>query len=120
MFLVVGDDNSRVKTKPFVVAVLLAMNVLVFIGQQLNDERAVFGWGAVPYEITHNVDLVGEKTIQAHGSFSTAALGGSTGGALRVIRAGKVCARPELIRAGVFWSHTLLTFHLFFSLAPGG
>ena len=61
MFLPLRDLNPTSRV-PFVTIGLIAINVLVFIYElSLGRELSTFiaGWGAVPFEITRWVDLVG-------------------------------------------------------------
>ncbi|MEK6607014.1 MAG: rhomboid family intramembrane serine protease [Myxococcota bacterium] len=62
MFFPIRDDNPRPGT-PFVVIGLIALNALVFLYQlSLGDERGelfVRAAGAIPFELTHLLDLTG-------------------------------------------------------------
>src|SRR5262252_1418331 len=58
MLLPIGDDNSMRRLTPVITYLLVAINVLVFL-YQLADPQFTSGYSVVPYEITHNVDLVG-------------------------------------------------------------
>ena len=63
MLFPIGDDNrGRLKT-PFVVYIIIAINAVVFlVFQQATRTEAgaefTYAYSVVPYEITHNVDLV--------------------------------------------------------------
>ena len=63
MLFPIGDDNQgRLKT-PFVVYIIIAINAVVFlVFQQATSTEAgaefTYAYSVVPYEITHNVDLV--------------------------------------------------------------
>jgi membrane associated rhomboid family serine protease len=57
MLLPIGDDNQGRLTTPFVVYIIVAINVVVFF-LQLADERFTLAYSAVPYKITHNVPTV--------------------------------------------------------------
>jgi membrane associated rhomboid family serine protease len=48
-------DNQPTTTFPWMTVLLIALNVLVYIGQQAMPLDG--SWSLVPYEITHNVDL---------------------------------------------------------------
>ena len=50
-------DNQPTSTFPIVTLLLIALNVLVYIGQQVLPLEQV--WALVPYEVTHHVDLNG-------------------------------------------------------------
>ena len=60
MLLPIGDDNTGRRTTPFVTYGIVALNVIVFLFFQLGEsgDRFTYAYSAVPYEITHNVDLV--------------------------------------------------------------
>jgi membrane associated rhomboid family serine protease len=63
MLLPIGDDNIGRRTTPVVVYTIVALNVIVFLlfqhaGLDESGERFMYGYSAVPYEITNNVDLV--------------------------------------------------------------
>jgi membrane associated rhomboid family serine protease len=61
MFIPLKDINPTSRT-PVVTIALIAINVAVFVYElSLGDRLGYFiaAWGAVPYEITHAVDLVG-------------------------------------------------------------
>lgn len=57
MLFPIGDDNQGRLTTPFVVYIIVAINVVVFI-MQLSDERFTYAYAAVPYKITHNTPVV--------------------------------------------------------------
>lgn len=57
MLLPIGDDNQGRLTTPFVVYIIVAINVVVFF-LQLSDERFTLEYSTVPYKITHNVPVV--------------------------------------------------------------
>jgi membrane associated rhomboid family serine protease len=48
-------DNQPTSTFPIITILLIALNVLVYIGQQVLPLDS--SWSLVPYEITHNTDL---------------------------------------------------------------
>ena len=50
-------DNQPTSTFPIVTLLLIALNVLVYVGQHILPLDQV--WSLVPYEITHNIDLYG-------------------------------------------------------------
>ncbi|HSB08046.1 MAG TPA: rhomboid family intramembrane serine protease [Blastocatellia bacterium] len=63
MLLPIGDDNQGRLTTPYVVYIVIAINALVFlVFQQATAGEAgaefTYAYSVVPYEITHNVDLV--------------------------------------------------------------
>jgi rhomboid family protein len=68
MLLPIGDDNTARTTTPFVVYIIVAINVFVFLVlQQATGTEAgaefTYAYSVVPYEITHNVDLVAPVRI---------------------------------------------------------
>lgn len=63
MLLPIGDDNQGRLTTPYIVYTLIAINIFVFLVlQQATASEAgaefTYAYSVVPYEITHNVDLV--------------------------------------------------------------
>jgi membrane associated rhomboid family serine protease len=67
MFIPVGDDNSRRTTTPYMVYAVLAANALVWLLQMKRGEAFTNGFSAIPFEITHNVDLQGAIPIEHRG-----------------------------------------------------
>src|SRR6476659_3870704 len=70
MLLPIGDDNQGRNSTPFVVYIIVAINVFVFLVlQQATAGEAgaefTYAYSVVPYEITHNVDLV--APVRGHG-----------------------------------------------------
>lgn len=57
MLLPIGDDNQGRLTTPYVVYIIVAINVAVFL-LQLSDDRFTYAYSAVPYKLTHNVTVV--------------------------------------------------------------
>jgi len=57
MLLPISDDNQGRTTTPFVMYIIVAINVAVFL-LQLSDDRFTLAYSAVPYKITHNVTVV--------------------------------------------------------------
>ena len=51
-------DDQPALTFPLVTILLIAANVLVYVGQQVLPLESV--WALVPYEVTHGVDLHGQ------------------------------------------------------------
>ncbi len=58
MVIPIGDENRANRQTPFVVYTLVAINVLLFALQLLRGDTFTLAYAAVPYEITHGVDLV--------------------------------------------------------------
>src|SRR5690349_10116758 len=67
MFFPIGDDNSARKLKPYVVWTLIALNAVMFMIQFALGDTFTNGWAAIPYELTHGIDLIGPDTIRAGG-----------------------------------------------------
>src|ERR1051325_3788655 len=61
MLIPLSDDNTGRQTTPYVTYTFLAINIVVFIVQFLQGDAFTLGYAAVPYEITHNVDLVNPR-----------------------------------------------------------
>jgi membrane associated rhomboid family serine protease len=67
MVIPLSDEPSGSRTPPYVIYGLIAINVLVWLLQLQAGESFTNGWSTVPYEITHNEDLVGTRTVEAGG-----------------------------------------------------
>jgi membrane associated rhomboid family serine protease len=79
MVMPLRDDDTDRRTVPVVTYALIAVNVLVWLIELASGERFINGYSTVPYEITHNTDLVGAQTIRAGGESATIQLyGGPT------------------------------------------
>lgn len=61
MLFPIGDDDTGRRAMPIVTWSLIAINVLVYFLFQggTGENGFTFGYSVVPYEITHNTDLVG-------------------------------------------------------------
>lgn len=57
MFIPLGDDNSRVRTTPFIVWALVALNAYVWILELLKGDSFVASYAAVPFELSTGRDL---------------------------------------------------------------
>ena len=70
MLLPIGDDKTGRGSVPFVVYAIIVLNAIVFLFfQQAGSEtgpgaRFTSGYSTVPYEITHNVDIVEPRPIR--------------------------------------------------------
>jgi membrane associated rhomboid family serine protease len=62
----IADDNSEIRTVPYVNYAIIALNVIVFVlFQQLgSNESFTNGFSLVPKEVTTGVDLSGLQTIK--------------------------------------------------------
>jgi membrane associated rhomboid family serine protease len=67
MFIPLGDDNSGRRITPYVVFGLVAANAVVWYLQLAQGEAFTYGFSAVPYEITHGVDLTQADMVDVHG-----------------------------------------------------
>jgi len=61
------DDDIDRRTVPVVTYALIAVNILVWLIEIGLGEKFINGYSTVPFEITHNTDLVGMQTVQAGG-----------------------------------------------------
>lgn len=73
MLFPIGDDNQGRLRTPVVVYGIIAINFLVFLllqqaGMTQQGEYFTYGYSAVPYEITHGVDLTEPVVIKERGS----------------------------------------------------
>jgi membrane associated rhomboid family serine protease len=69
MFLPIGDDNTDRQRTPYVVYGLIALNAVVWLlfQQMSGDSPFTYAYSAIPFEITHNTDLVTRQVIEAGG-----------------------------------------------------
>src|SRR5215216_4372261 len=67
MVLPLGDDDLDRRSTPVVTYALIAVNVLVWLYELHAGDQFINGFSTVPYEITHNTDLVGTRTVSAGG-----------------------------------------------------
>ena len=72
MLLPIGDDNQGRQTTPFVVYIIIFINVVVFfLFQQMTTTEAgaefTYAYSVVPYEISNNVDLVAPVRVPGVG-----------------------------------------------------
>jgi len=68
MLLPISDDNTGRQSTPYVVYTIIVLNAIVFLFfQQAGSDsgaRFTYGYATVPYEITHNQDLVQPRFIR--------------------------------------------------------
>jgi membrane associated rhomboid family serine protease len=62
-----GDDDLDRRSVPVVTYLLIAINVVVWLLELTGGERFINGYSAIPFEITHNTDLVGTQSIAVGG-----------------------------------------------------
>jgi membrane associated rhomboid family serine protease len=72
MLLPIGDENEAGGRRAPVTLALIAINILVFIIFQLPEadqarQPFTYGFSTIPYEITHNVDLVQPRQVTIDG-----------------------------------------------------
>ena len=67
MVMPLRDDDTDRRTVPVVTYALIAVNVLVWLVEIGLGEKFINGYSTIPFEITHNTDLVGMRTVQAGG-----------------------------------------------------
>jgi len=58
MFIPIGDDNSRRRTFPFVMLVLIGLNAVVWYLQLRYGQRFMAAYAAVPLELSTGRDLI--------------------------------------------------------------
>jgi membrane associated rhomboid family serine protease len=63
MVMPLGDDNLDRRATPVITYALIAINVVVWLLELSGGERFINGYSAVPFEITHNTDLVGLQSV---------------------------------------------------------
>lgn len=67
MFIPIGDDNSWRRTTPFVVYCIVAANLYVWYLQLRWGESFTASFAAVPFELSHGIDLTTTNYITLHG-----------------------------------------------------
>jgi rhomboid family protein len=67
MVLPLRDDDTDRRIVPIVTYALIAANIVVWLIELRLGEKFINGFSTVPFEITHNTDLVGLQTIHAGG-----------------------------------------------------
>ena len=67
MVMPLGDDNLDRRITPIVTYVLIAINVAIWLLELSGGERFINGYSAIPFEITHNTDLVGNQSVDVGG-----------------------------------------------------
>lgn len=73
MLLPIGDDNQNRRTTPYVVYIILVINIVMFVFFQqavMTPEGQHFtnGYAVVPYEITNGIDLTEPMIVRPSGS----------------------------------------------------
>ena len=67
MVMPLRDDDTDRRTVPVVTYALIAVNIFVWLIELSVGEKFVNGYSTVPFEITHDTDLVGMQTVRAGG-----------------------------------------------------
>ncbi|MDP9200406.1 MAG: rhomboid family intramembrane serine protease [Gemmatimonadota bacterium] len=67
MVMPLRDDDTDRRTVPIVTYALIAVNILIWLIELARGEKFINGYSTVPFEITHDTDLVGIQTIHAGG-----------------------------------------------------
>lgn len=67
MVMPLGDDDLDRRSTPYVTYVLIAINIVVWLLELSGGERFINGYSAIPFEITHNTDLVGAQSVVVGG-----------------------------------------------------
>jgi membrane associated rhomboid family serine protease len=62
-----GDDNLDRHRTPYVTYVLIAINIVVWLLELSGGERFINGYSTIPFEITHNTDLVESQSVDVGG-----------------------------------------------------
>jgi len=65
----IGDQNEPGRGLPYVTLAIIGLNILVFLlfQQAGADTQFTYGWSAIPFEITHGVDLLRPQPITIDG-----------------------------------------------------
>jgi membrane associated rhomboid family serine protease len=72
MLFPIGDDNYSRRATPFVVYIIIAINVVVFMFQLWLGDEFLAAYAAIPYEITTGEDLVRDVVIPGVGQIPQA------------------------------------------------
>ncbi|MEO8575818.1 MAG: rhomboid family intramembrane serine protease [Gemmatimonadales bacterium] len=67
MVMPLGDDDLDRHITPVVTYALIAINVIVWLLELSGGDAFINGFSAVPFEITHGIDLIGHQVIHAGG-----------------------------------------------------
>lgn len=63
MFIPLGDDNSKRERAPYVVTLLVVATCAVWLLQLSSPETLTIAYSTVPFEISHNTDLVAPTRV---------------------------------------------------------
>jgi membrane associated rhomboid family serine protease len=67
MFLPIGDDNSRRRSTPIIVWLLVALNAFVWFLELQRGDAFFAAYAAVPFELSTGIDLTTTKYISIQG-----------------------------------------------------
>jgi membrane associated rhomboid family serine protease len=67
MFIPIGDDNSRRYRFPYVVWIILAINVFAWFLELNLGERFMMAFAITPFEISHGIDLTTTRLVSIRG-----------------------------------------------------
>lgn len=67
MFIPIGDDNSRITTKPWVTWAITLACAYVWYRQLTGGDAFTMAWSATPYEITTGKDLTSPVAVTNNG-----------------------------------------------------
>jgi membrane associated rhomboid family serine protease len=70
MLIPISDDKTGRGTFPWVTYTLIALNILVFIVELSQGDSFTYGYSAVPYKITHGIDIHGPFRIPGVGTIT--------------------------------------------------
>ncbi|MBI4852473.1 MAG: rhomboid family intramembrane serine protease [Acidobacteria bacterium] len=64
----IGHQPTLRKTTSLIIYLIISINIFVFLLEMFFGERFIAGYATVPYEITHNIDLVKPYFIKEIGN----------------------------------------------------
>ena len=67
MFIPLGDDNSRRRTNPLIVYIIIGINAFVWWLQLSGGDAFTYAFSTVPFEITHHTDLASAVNLNLGG-----------------------------------------------------
>ena len=65
----IGDENEPGRGLPIITLAIIGLNIAVFVVLQQAgaDNTFTYGWSAVPFEVTHGVDLLQAQVVTING-----------------------------------------------------
>jgi membrane associated rhomboid family serine protease len=67
MFIPLGDDNTTVRITPFIVWLLIALNVYGWVLELSQGESFLASYAAVPFELSSGIDLIKPTVVSFAG-----------------------------------------------------